>query len=56
MENKQYLNDALGSALLNARWFNNIYVIPYLINKGADLYFASTGTDLEYSVSMLKEP
>lgn len=45
---KQYLNDTLGNALLNACWFNNIYVIPYLIDKGADIYFKSLNEKTPY--------
>lgn len=39
---EQYLSDTLGYALLNACWFNNLYVVPFLVDKGANIYFESS--------------
>ena len=38
----QHLLDTLGYALLNACWYNNIYLVPCLVDKGADIYFKSS--------------
>jgi len=45
---EQYLTDTLGYALINACWYNNIYVVPYLIDKGADIYFGSSSGKTPY--------
>lgn len=39
---ERYRSVVLGEALINACWFNNIYIIPFLIRKGADIHFLSS--------------
>ena len=45
---KQYSNVFLGTALLNACWYNNIYIVPYLVGKGADVNFESSNGKTPY--------
>ena len=38
----EVLKNAKNEALVNACWFNNIYVVEYLVKEGADLNFVSS--------------
>ena len=48
---KEDRSDFLGEALKQACWYNNIYVVEYLVNAGGDLQYTDVGgkTPYEYA-------
>lgn len=52
VDNK-FLNDTLGYALLNACWYNNIYIVQYLIEEGADINFIASNGKTPYECAKI---